>query len=509
VFESRELLTYTNPNLTDLDDSEVISVQPNLTREKYCEVANCAISHLVAGDSYELNLTFDAEVEAYGDPFLLYQKLKRKQRTRCSTYFYSNDRYTLSFSPEIFWNIKNQNIRTFPMKGTSKRRPSFFEDQIASTTLKTSEKERAENVMITDLFRNDLGKISQIGSVKVKSLFQTEAFESVWQMTSEIDGVILPGVSFRSLLTNLFPSGSVTGAPKIRSMEILSDLEQRNRGLYTGSIFTLFKEADQMNSDASVAIRTLQLNKKDKRLFGTYAVGSGITVLANPESEYEECLSKLTFLTSTDIPDFEILETIRFFSGRFRLLSYHLERMKRSCERLGFPFNESKAMETLDAISHVASGLLRIRLLVNKKGDFRAESFDFIRTNKKRKINLSYSKSTLDSEEKFLYHKTTIRHFYIKELELGSKEGSEDVILLDENGNISETCLRNLFFKQDGQWFTPSLNKGGLAGTLRQKLLDKKWIKIQDINPTELSKVDQVLVGNSLRGLERVNIHEL
>ncbi len=509
VFSHKENVSYTNPTLLELDESKVTRCSPNETKSEYTESLRLVKDYLEEGESYELNYTFDADVEAKGDPFLLYQKLKRKQRTKCSTFSYVEDEFILSFSPEKFWEIDGNQIKTYPMKGTAKRKPIYADDLENGMVLTASEKERAENVMITDLFRNDLGKICEIGSVVVPSLFLTEPFESVWQMTSEIEGSLLKDIDLFSLFVTLFPSGSVTGAPKIRSMELLHALEKRNRGIYTGSLFTLHRDGPRLVSQANVAIRTLVLQKRNAHWKGTYSVGSGVTVLSNSEREYEECLSKLTFLTSIDIPDFELLETIRFFNGRYRFLKYHLLRMRDSSQRLGFPFSEDKAMEALKSISHVASGLLRIRLLLNRKGDFRAESYDFTRTNKKRTVKLSFGHVTIPSEDLFLYHKTTSRDFYTSELELASKEGSEDVILIDELGNVSETCLRNIFYRIGGKWFTPSLQKGGLPGTLRQKLIDKKWVAIQDLKKNELRNAEQILTGNSLRGLERVSLDPL
>jgi para-aminobenzoate synthetase/4-amino-4-deoxychorismate lyase len=509
IFNEKNKITYTTPNLGELDDSSIQECIPNIQKKEYIQSVIKAQNHLTLGDSYELNFTFEASISAKGDPFLLYQKLKRKQRTKCSAYFYANDVYTLSLSPEIFWMRENEKIKTFPMKGTAKRKQTWIEDTEASQALQSSEKERAENVMITDLFRNDLGKISEIGTVNVVSLFKIEPLDSVWQMTSEIESTLKPNINLMTIIETLFPSGSVTGAPKIKSMELLHDLEKRNRGIYTGSILILEHLNQKAISKANVAIRTLILKKENNHLIGTYAVGSGITILSDPEKEYEECLSKLSFLTSEDHIDFEILETIRFDSGRYRYLIYHLNRMKKSCERIGFPYDEAKAKETLDSISHVASGLLRIRLLVNRKGDFRAESYDFTRTNKKRKVNLCFSQHKLNENDLFLYHKTTIRDFYTAELNEASKEGCDDTILSDVDGNISETCLRNIFYKQNGRWFTPILLKGGLPGTLRQKLLEKKWISEKDITAIDLQSAEEVLVGNSLRGLERVNIRHL
>jgi len=509
VFKNKDNIVYSPPNLQDLNDAKINVCLPKISKAEYLNKIDICQNNLKEGMSYELNFTFEALIEAEGNPFLLYQKLKRKQKTKCSSYFYFENGFVLSLSPEIFWEIDDPQIKTKPMKGTIKRGISFYDDTKAKESLMSSEKEKAENVMITDLFRNDLGKISEIGSVKVQNLFHTEALDSIWQMTSEISAKLKPNIILNDLIKNLFPSGSVTGAPKISSMEILHTLEKRNRGIYTGSIMTYEKQEGKIISKANVAIRTLCLSESSNSLNGYYAVGSGITILAKPEQEYEECLSKLAFLNSPDIPDFEILETIRFYSGRYSFLNYHLDRMEKSSERFLYPFDRHKALETLDSIANVASGLLRIRLLLNAKGDFRAESYDFTRTGKNRKVNLGIANQSLELSNPFLYHKTTIRDFYTNILTLGSKEGFEDMILCDADGNISETCFRNIFYKIKDNWYTPTLTKGGLPGTLRQKLLDKRWLREKNININELAHCDMILVGNSLRGLERVNLIEL
>ncbi|TGN17664.1 bifunctional chorismate-binding protein/class IV aminotransferase [Leptospira idonii] len=508
VFQSKKKIRYQTPNLNELGVSEIESILPENAKQIYTDQVKRGQSFLKEGESYELNLSFETKVKAKGNPFFIYQKLKRKQKTKYSAYLPLNRSVILSLSPELFWNLEDKNITTEPMKGTSLRGISYQEDLIARKDLETSEKERAENVMITDLFRNDLGKISEIGSVEVPSLFQTVPLDSVWQMVSVVKSKLNGNISFSNLVSQLFPSGSITGAPKIRSQELIREIENRERGIYTGSIFNLEFEKGKMHSTANVAIRTLELKGEEGTLEGNYSVGSGITVLSDPEKEYNECLSKLHFLSSEDKPDFEILETLRFFDGRYRLKSLHLKRMKESAFRFGYPFSEQKANEALESISQVASGLLRIRLLLNRKGDFRAESFAFTRTGKSRTVTLSWSKNKLNPNDLFLYHKTTVRNFYQEELEKAQEEGCEDSILIQENGDVSETCIRNLFYQKEGIWFTPDLHSGGLPGTFREYLIQKSWVKERKTAPKDILEADLVLVGNSLRGLERVSLRE-
>jgi len=492
-----------------LDSAGIEELSLGISEEAYISQIKTAQSHLQEGDSYELNISFDTNFKLDADPFLFFQKLKRKQKTKYSVYFPLEDGILLSLSPELFWSVRNGKITAKPMKGTAQRGLSLKEDLKQRDRLQASEKERAENVMITDLFRNDLGKISKIGTVSVTSLFETETLDSIWQMTSEIESELLPDTSFSKIVTTLFPSGSVTGAPKIRSTEIIKNIEKRKRGIYTGSLFTLENKNGTLESIANVSIRTIHLTKDTNVYIGNYSVGSGITVLSDPEMEYKECLSKLSFLTKEDIPDFEILETIRFFNGRFKFLQLHLKRMEQSAHRFGYPFDPAKATESLDSIAHVASGLLRVRLLLNAKGEFKAETYALTRTDKRRKVNLSWGTKKIPTSNLFFYHKTTIREFYTDSLNEAQVLGCEDSILLAEDGTVSETCVRNLFFKKNKQWFTPSLKLGGLAGTLREKFISKGWVKVMDCFPEDLIGSDYVLAGNSLRGLERVKIRPL
>ncbi|GBF49752.1 putative para-aminobenzoate synthase component I [Leptospira ryugenii] len=505
-FAKKKVFLYQDPLLLDLQKTEVMNVTPEISKERYIrDILNCQ-DFLRKGESYELNYTFPVLINGTGNPFHLYQSLKRKQRTKCSVYFQDGDRYTLSLSPEIFFQWDGNQIFTEPMKGTANRGMSYEEDQRIGKDLALSEKERAENVMITDLFRNDLGKVSEIGSVKVKNLFRTEAFGTIWQMTTQILSQSLPEMDSLSLVKSLFPSGSVTGAPKKRSMELLRHLENRNRGLYTGSILWFERAEDQFTVTANVCIRTLQLRYQKDEWTGMYSVGSGITVLSEPEAEWEECLSKLHFLQSPTFPDFEILESFLLCEGRFRFLQDHLQRMKESAFRFGFPFDENKAYSTLKVVSEQRNGSYKIRFLLSKEGHFKYETSPFSRDRSKTKVKLVMAKQPLDKKNIFVYHKTTNRSFYDEQSNVKKEKLADDVLFLDEDGNLAETQIRNVFYKWKGHWYTPSLRKGGLPGILRKRLLQKAWVQIRDLHIEEIEDVEEILVGNSLRGLSPASL---
>ncbi|MDF3821903.1 bifunctional anthranilate synthase component I family protein/class IV aminotransferase [Leptospira sp. 96542] len=506
IFSKRKIIKYPNPALKELEKANILNMTIGLSESDYKSKISKLKEYLISGESYQLNFCFKNELNIEGNLFHFYQLQKRKQKTKYSAYIPFFDSNVLSFSPELFCEIKGGFIKTEPMKGTIPRGEFTEKDNLNRSELANSEKDKAENVMITDLFRNDLGKISETGSVETKDLFEIKPLDTVWQMVSTVEGKLKPNFGLLEIIFNLFPSGSVTGAPKKNSMYLLNQLENHPRELYTGSIFRLFYDTNELNFRGNVAIRTIEYNHSTKQ--AKYGIGSGVTVLSDSKLEYSECLSKLQFLQSETFPDFEILETFRFFNGRFRLLNPHLNRMRNSAHRFSIPFNLEKAMDTLESIANVSEGLLRVRLLLNQKGEFRAESYSLVRTNKNKSVTLLTSKNFLAKNNVFFYHKTTNRRFYENELFLAQQLGCEDSILFDEEGNVCETNIRNIFYQIDGKWYTPALENGGLKGVFRNYLVKKGWVKEMDIKLPELLLSQKILVGNSLRGLEKVTIKQ-
>lgn len=504
IFKKKKRIQYPNPSLSELKDTHLKKWEVLWDKTIYKERFEKTREALLLGESYELNLCFPVSLSIEGDLFLYYQSLKRKQKTKYSAFFPFQDSRILSFSPELFFEVKGDEIQTEPMKGTILRGNTTKEDEKNKSILQSSDKERAENVMITDLYRNDLGRIAKQGTVQVTDLFLVKGLATVWQMVSKVEAKLKEPFTWLTILKALFPSGSVIGAPKRRSFELLRSLEVYDRGLYTGSLFVSEMLDGKPWIRSSVTIRTMDLKNEGNVWKGFYGVGSGVTVLSEPEAEYEECLSKLKFITNPYLPPFEILETLRFHNGHYFLKKLHLKRMEETANRLGYPFVKTNAEATLKTLADVSKGLLRVRLLLNERGEFRGETFAFTKQKKRPTIRLGLASRPVDSKDLFLYHKTTNRTYYNEQLEECKTKGIDDCILFDTNEQILETNIRNLFLRKGKVWMTPSLETGGLPGVFREALIRKGWVKETVLYKTDLETAEEILLGNSLRGFERV-----
>ncbi|MBM9592057.1 bifunctional anthranilate synthase component I family protein/class IV aminotransferase [Leptospira sp. 201903075] len=504
IFKGKKRIQYPNPPLSELKDTHLKKWDVLWDKTIYKERFEKTREALLLGESYELNLCFPVSLSVEGDLFLYYQSLKRKQKTKYSSFFPFQNSRILSFSPELFFEVKGDEIQTEPMKGTILRGNTAKEDEKNKSILQSSAKERAENVMITDLYRNDLGRIAKQGTVQVTDLFLVKGLATVWQMVSKVEAKLKKPFTWLTILKALFPSGSVIGAPKRRSFELLRSLEVYDRGLYTGSLFVSEMLDGKPWIRSSVTIRTMDLKNEGNVWTGFYGVGSGVTVLSEPEAEYEECLSKLKFITNPYLPPFEILETLRFHNGHYFLKNLHLKRMEETADRLGYPFAKTNAEATLKTLADVSKGLLRVRLLLNERGEFRGETFAFTKQKKRPTIRLGFANGPVNSKDLFLYHKTTNRTYYNEQLEECKTRGIDDCILFDANEQILETNIRNLFLRKGKVWMTPSLETGGLPGVFREALIKKGWVKETVLFKTDLETAEEILLGNSLRGFERV-----
>ncbi len=510
VFKGKKVYSYINPKSNEISNDIKFDINFGLDQISYDEKFHKTKSYLIEGESYELNLCFLNSVNLTGEPFELYQTLKKKQKTKYTCFLPDTDEHILSLSPELFFERKGNKIVTEPMKGTIPRGLTTFEDEAQKKKLQNSIKDKSENVMITDLFRNDLGKISQIGSVITNELFKIIPIDSVWQMVSQISSEINEEVSILEMIKALFPSGSVTGAPKIRSMELLKNIEGRNRGIYTGSILRWEKENNLQYILGNIAIRTIHLKEKvDATWKGEYGIGSAITVLSDPQEEFAECIAKAKFLKNRPNPDFQILETIRFQNGKFRLLKEHLHRMKDSANRFGYPFSEKKAQECLDKILYqerTGVNPKRIRFLLNENGIFEFQVFPLSISSKKSKIKIWIYPQPLPINDIFLVHKTTVRTLYDEALKKSQEKNMDDTIFLDQEGRVLETAIRNLFVKIGNEWWTPDLYNTGLKGVFRNYIVKKGWAKEKRIYLEELKSASEILLANSVRGFERADL---
>ncbi len=464
----------------------VLNVQPAIDEKTYTAAVHRIQSLISAGDCYQVNYTFPLIFDWFGSPLALYARLRQQQPVRYGGFVGDPAQGIVSLSPELFLEKRGDKLNTRPMKGTAPR-------TAAPETLRDSVKDRAENLMIVDLLRNDLGRVAENGSVRVERLFEIEDYPTVWQMVSEVSAAV-PGRSLADILRALFPCGSITGAPKIRAMQIAGELESGPRGLYTGALGWLAPNGDfRLN----VAIRTLQL-AADYR--GSLGVGSGIVADSRADAEWRECLLKARFLTDCD-PGIQLIETMRLEAGVLHRRERHLARLANSAGALGFPVAWEKLEAALGALP--SSGKWRVRLTLNKTGIFEAKPFAL--TDEPAGPRFARLAATaIDSRYPLRRHKTTDRALYDAALvEVMADPALFDVVFLNERGEVAEGARSNVFVEREGILLTPPLASGALPGILREELLATGRAREAILMPADLA--DGFWLGNSLRGLIRVS----
>ncbi len=460
------------------------------SRDDYA-AAVARIRELIAqGETYQVNYTFPMIASFNGNSLSWYSDLCEAQGANYCAYLDLGSHQVLCLSPELFFERTGDAITTRPMKGTIRRGRWQAEDKQMMDTLSQSAKDRAENVMIVDLLRNDLGRVSVPGTVAVSDLFALERYETLWQMTSTVASKLRPNTSLTELLTALFPCGSITGAPKIRTMEIIKALEPFDRGVYTGAIGLIKPGGDCI---FNVAIRTLVLDASTGQV--TYGVGGGITFDSTAEREYEECILKSLFLERC-VSQFQLLESMLLSAGEILLLDRHLRRLESSAEYFGFTLCSKSILEKLNALATThPQNEWKIRLLVDREGKIECEvlQLDLL----KLPLRVALSRNAIDSTDPFLFHKTTNRTIY-KDALMGL-EHFDDAILWNERGEITESTLANIVVLLDGEWWTPVQECGLLAGTFRAELLAAGRIRERVILIDELSVAKEIALINSVR----------
>ncbi|MGH6734658.1 MAG: aminodeoxychorismate synthase component I [Methyloceanibacter sp.] len=483
--------------------AKISNLRLSWTREQYASAFAAVKNFIAAGDVYQINLTQKFHFDFEGDPAALYAALRRKQRVAYGALIATPGLHVLSLSPELFFRREGQHMSARPMKGTAPRGRTPREDARLKTWLAMDEKQRAENLMIVDLLRNDLGRVARIGSVEVTDLFTVETYRSVHQMTSGITAELRSDMGLKDMLHALFPCGSVTGAPKVRAMEIIRELEGAPRGIYTGAIGHIAPSGDcQFN----VAIRTVVLDGEG----GELGIGGGIVADSKEESEYEECLLKAHFLTKVDTP-FELIETLRYEKGKgFNLLERHLARLHASAHHFGYPYAREAVLAALDAeAARVTSPVALVRLLLAEDGSITVTSTEITLPTKDTVWRFVISDQRIDEKDPFFYHKTTRRQFYEREMERQkAATGCDEVVFLNHKGELTEGTRTTLFVEQDGRLFTPALACGLLPGTLREELLDLPRAAASEavLTPADLARADRIYLGNSVRGLVRAEL---
>jgi para-aminobenzoate synthetase / 4-amino-4-deoxychorismate lyase len=460
------------------------------------------IQDLIAqGESYQVNYTVDFRAAFKGDDRAWYRNLALAQGAPYSAYLNLGRFRVLSLSPELFFRIQGESIETMPMKGTMERGRWPEEDGRNAVDLALCPKNRAENVMIVDLVRSDLGKVSVPGTVQAEDLFEVQRFRSVLQMVSSVRARLRSGSTLGDIFQALFPGGSVTGAPKVRTMEIIRDLEPHPRHIYTGALGFLRPGG---NGVFSIPIRTVLLDTDTGE--AEFRVGGGITADSTTQGEFEECRVKMNFLTSqTDA--FNLLETILLQDGSYTLLHRHLKRLKESADYFLIPFRKKEIAQALE-MAGLASpqGSFRVRLLVSHEGTPRTESFPLDKTDGTKRVRLGLARAPVSSKDVFLFHKTTSRAVY--EDRLRQRPDCDDVVLFNERGELTETTRANLVLEIDGMLLTPPRSCGLLAGTFRQELLDSGTLTEKVLYREDLTRAARILLINSVHGWMEAEVRQ-
>ena len=489
------------PVLPVEDFLPVSRVQLAITQEEYAAKVESIRGYIAAGDTYQANLTTRARFEYSGSPAALFSSLRNQQKVPYAALIHAGDHHVLSLSPELFFRLKDGRIITRPMKGTAPRGRNLAEDTQLRNWLRDDPKNRSENVMIVDLVRNDLGKIAQLGSIRVDELFAVETYETLFQMTSTVSGTLRPGTRLYALFRAIFPSGSVTGAPKCRTMQIIQEAEESPRGVYTGAIGYFSPSYDAV---FSVPIRTMVLDA----VAGEIGVGSGIVFDSLPLQEYKECLLKMQFFTRSH-PTFRLLESLRW-NGKYQFLRHHLERLISSAEYFDFRFNEPEVVSALENNQHClrADQAYKVRLLVDPTGQISIDNVPLDLPPASETVMLSPVWTS--SQDKFLYHKTTCRDLYEHWHAEARRQGHADAIFTNERGELTEGAANNIFVEIGGRLFTPPVECGLLPGVYRRDVLERESrASERTLTLADLQNAEAIYLCNSVRGLRKVSLTEV
>lgn len=467
---------------------------PSVSRADYDSAIAAIKAHIARGETYQVNYTFRLRLPFAGDAWSLFHSMVRAQAAGYAAYVDAGRFVACSASPELFFTQTGDLLESRPMKGTAPRGRTLSEDKAQSNWLCASEKNRAENVMIVDMIRNDLGRIAQIGSVRVPALFSAERYPTLWQMTSVVQARSPKPVS--QTLAALFPCASITGAPKVSTMRIIAALESAPRGLYTGAIgFIAPGRVAQFN----VAIRTALIDRATGQ--AEYGVGGGVVWDSTPGGEYDEALLKARVLTAPPRPTFCLLETLLWTPKTgFWLREQHITRMAASAEYFGFPVTPQKIAAHLKKAAAGFSAPQRVRLLLDENGNLAHESANF--TPNPAPLRAALAAEPVHSMDIFLFHKTTHRQVYDRAR--AAHPNQDDTLLFNERGELTELTMGNLVAEMDGGLFTPPLDCGLLPGVLRAELLAHGEIAERVIHKEDLAQCKKIYRINSVRGWQEL-----
>ncbi|MDE3201052.1 MAG: aminodeoxychorismate synthase component I [Acidobacteriota bacterium] len=476
-----------------------------LTRPAYREQIETIHECIRSGDIYQLNFTQSMRFARKDSIVALYAHLLASQPAAYAAFIHADaDHRILSFSPELFFRVEDtdgtRRIITKPMKGTAPRGRNNAEDAYIADWLRNDEKNRSENVMIVDLLRNDLGRLCAYGSVQVDELFSVERLRTLWQMTSTVSGTLRRDTNYEQIFSALFPSGSVTGAPKVRAMQLISQLEPESRGVYTGAIGFFAPHQSVFN----VAIRTLEFSGHEGRM----GVGSGIVIDSDSRAEYDECLLKSTFLTQRNEP-FQLIESLLWQDG-YPFLASHLDRLADSAAYFGFAFDRGAIESALheQTSQFNAPTLRKVRLLLEEFGatTITSQTISAAKASDPP-LRVTISADRSNSRDPMYFHKTTCRPLYTRALRAAQQAGFDEALFMNERNEITEGTISNVFIEREGILLTPPVQCGLLAGVYRQHLFTTHTtIREQILTLEDVGKADTLYLANAVRGLRRAQL---
>jgi len=490
---------YETPDLPTLlpspDGAYVGRLAPRLKQGEYANAVEEVRGHLFAGDFYQANLTFGCDVAVSGDPLALYARLRRSARSGWGGVLKHDGGVIISLSPEQFFTIRDGMIEARPMKGTAPRRLDPDADRAEAAALAADEKQRAENLMIVDLMRNDLAKVSVAGSVDVPELFAVETYPTLHQLVSRITSRLRVDCDAVDVLCTIFPCGSVTGAPKVAAIEALTRLEPEPRGAYTGSMGWIEpnRHGDPGSAAFNVLIRTLEWHGGSTK--ARLGLGSGLVVDSEPSNEWAECLLKGDFVRR-EAQDFDLIETMGFDPSEGIVeLERHLDRMKNSAQDLDFEFDRHAARNELQAATFGRKQRAMVRLLLSRSGAMaiQVKSYD---DPDELPVRVAVRPLPVDPSDFRLRYKTTDRRF----LDLTRQQAGEyETVFVDPDGQLTEGSRTSLFVERGGKLLTPPLARGLMPGILRAKLIEEGRAEEAELTPDDLA--GGFFVGNVVRGL--------
>jgi len=482
-------------NPTRFTDNATLTI----SEAEYCKRIEKIKEYIQAGDTYQVNFTDSVSMQTTASPASAFAMLTESQPVSYSAFINIAGHHILSLSPELFFRIESGRITTRPMKGTMPRGLDLAEDAQQAIKLQNDPKNRSEHVMIVDLLRNDLGRICTMGSVHADDLFSVERYETLLQMTSTISGTLQPNLRYYDIFKAIFPSGSITGAPKIHTMQLIRELERAPRGIYTGAIGFI---SPNNSAVFNVAIRTLVL----KDGIAQMGVGGGIVADSTPAEEYRECLLKAVFLTRSRHP-FQLIETMLCRHTQLRFLDMHLDRLESSATYFDIPFDRTSIKSQVTATTNQLQPeeSHRIRLLLDSSGNMTLTAEKLSPQSEASKISVRLSPTHTNSTDIFLRHKTTNREQYNTDYAQARADGYEEVIYINERNEVTEGAISNIFIQQDNKLLTPPLTSGVLPGIYRRHLLEtnptaeERILTIHDLETAEA-----IFLCNSVRGMRRV-----